>query len=49
MWTEALYRHFDNPRRIASYAGIAPAPWQSGSIDREPTAPAQPRTRIATP
>ncbi|WP_348631416.1 MULTISPECIES: transposase [unclassified Mesorhizobium] len=35
MWTEAQYCHFDNPRRIASYAGIAPTPWQSGSIDRE--------------
>ncbi|TDW16054.1 transposase IS116/IS110/IS902 family protein [Rhizobium azibense] len=34
-WTEALYRHFDNRRQIASYAGLAPTPWQSGSIDRE--------------
>ncbi|WP_425375537.1 IS110 family transposase [Rhizobium azibense] len=35
LWTEALYRHFDNRRQIASYAGLAPTPWQSGSIDRE--------------
>jgi transposase len=35
LWTEALYRRFDNRRQIASYAGLAPTPWQSGSIDRE--------------
>ncbi len=35
LWSEGLYRHFDNQRQIASYAGLAPTPWQSGSIDRE--------------
>jgi transposase len=35
LWLEALFRQFDNRRQIASYAGLAPTPWQSGSIDRE--------------
>jgi transposase len=35
LWCEALYRHFDNRRQVASYAGLAPTPWQSGSIDHE--------------
>jgi transposase len=35
LWHEALYRHFDNRRQLASYAGLAPTPWQSGSIDHE--------------
>jgi transposase len=35
LWLEALFRHFDNPRQLASYAGLAPTPWQSGSVDRE--------------
>ncbi|ESY42587.1 hypothetical protein X744_32155 [Mesorhizobium sp. LNJC372A00] len=33
--SEGLFRHFDNRRQVASYAGLAPSPWQSGSIDRE--------------
>lgn len=33
--SEALFRHFDNRRQVAAYAGLAPTPWQSGSIDRE--------------
>jgi transposase len=32
---EGLFRHFDNRRQVASYAGLAPTPWQSGSVDRE--------------
>jgi transposase len=32
---EGLYRHFDNRRQVAAYAGLAATPWQSGSIDRE--------------
>jgi transposase len=35
LWTEGLYRHFDNRRQLASYAGLAPTPWQSGSVSRE--------------
>ena len=29
------YRRFDNRRQVAAYAGLAPTPWQSGSIDHE--------------
>lgn len=35
LWLEGLFRHFDNRRKLASYAGLAPTPWQSGSVDRE--------------
>jgi transposase len=35
LWLEALFRRFDNRRQIAAYAGLAPSPWQSGSIDRD--------------
>jgi transposase len=33
--SEGLFRHFDNRRQLAAYAGLAPSPWQSGTIDRE--------------
>ena len=32
---EGLFRQFDNRRQVAAYAGLAPSPWRSGSIDRE--------------
>ena len=32
---KGLFRHFDNRRQVAAYAGLAPTPWQSGSVDRE--------------
>jgi transposase len=35
LWSEGLYRHFDNRRQLAAYAGLAPTPWQSGKIDHE--------------
>jgi transposase len=35
LWLEGLFRHFDNRRQVASYAGLAPTPWQSGSVDHE--------------
>ena len=35
MYSEGLFRHFDNRRQVASYSGLAPTPWKSGSIDRE--------------
>jgi len=35
LWSEGLFRHFDNRRQVAAYAGLAPTPWQSGSVDRE--------------
>jgi transposase len=33
--SECFFRRFDNRRQVAAYAGLAPTPWQSGSIDRE--------------
>ena len=35
LWAEGLFRHFDNRRQVAAYAGLAPTPWQSGSVNRE--------------
>jgi transposase len=35
LWLEGLFRPFENRRQVAAYAGLAPTPWQSGSIDRE--------------
>jgi transposase len=35
LWSECLFRRFDNRRQVAAFAGLAPTPWQSGQIDRE--------------
>ncbi len=35
LWLEGLLRSFANRRQVAAYAGLAPTPWRSGSIDRE--------------
>jgi transposase len=35
LYTECLFRGFDNRRQVAAYAGLAPTPWQSGSVDHE--------------
>jgi transposase len=35
IWLEALFRSFANRRQVAAYAGLAPSPWRSGSIDRD--------------
>ena len=35
LWSEGLFRHFDNRRQLAAYAGLAPTPWQSGSVNHE--------------
>src|SRR6202047_1525407 len=35
LWSEGLFRPFDNRRQVAAYAGLAPTPWKSGSIDHE--------------
>src|SRR5271157_5762836 len=49
LWIEGLFRHFDNRRQIAAYAGLAPTPWQSGGTDREQgiTKAGNPRIRRA--
>ena len=35
LWMEAFFRSFANRRQVAAYAGLAPTPWQSGSVVRE--------------
>jgi len=35
LWSEGMFCQFDYRRRVAAYAGLAPTPWQSGSIDHE--------------
>jgi transposase len=32
---EVFFRDFRNRREVASYAGLAPSPWQSGGVDNE--------------
>jgi transposase len=32
---EGFFRTFANRRQVAAYAGLAPTPWQSGSVNRE--------------
>jgi transposase len=33
LYLEGLFRHFENRRQLAAYAGLAPSPWKSGSIE----------------
>ena len=35
LYSEGLFRSFDNRKQVAAYAGLAPTPWQSGSVDHE--------------
>jgi transposase len=35
IWSEVLYRSFENRRQIAACAGLAPTPFKSGDIDQE--------------
>jgi transposase len=35
LWFECLFRSFGNRRQLAAYAGLAPTPWQSGSVQHE--------------
>jgi transposase len=35
LWLEGLFRPFSNRRQVAAYAGLAPTPWQSGSVQHE--------------
>ena len=35
LWSEGLFRTFANRRQVAAYAGLAPTPWKSGSVERE--------------
>jgi len=46
---EAFYRHFDNRRQVAAFAGLAPSPWQSGAVvhDQGISKAGQPQLRKA--
>lgn len=35
LWLECFFRSFGNRRQLAAYAGLAPTPWQSGSVRHE--------------
>src|SRR5215210_3399163 len=35
LWSEGLFRTFSNRKQVAAYAGLAPTPWQSGSVHRD--------------
>ena len=35
LWLEGLFRRFGNRRQVAAYAGLAPSPWQSGTVRGE--------------
>lgn len=35
LWSEGLFRTFKNRRQVAAYAGFAPTPWKSGTINHE--------------
>jgi transposase len=35
LWLECFFRPFSNRRQVAAYAGLAPTPWQSGSVQHE--------------
>jgi transposase len=39
LWSEGLFRSFSNRRQLAAYAGLAPTPWQSGSVAHEQGSP----------
>ena len=46
---EAFYRHFDNRRQVAAFAGLSPSPWQSGAVvhDQGISKAGQPQLRKA--
>jgi transposase len=35
LWSEGLCRSFTNRKQLGAYAGLAPTPWQSGSVAHE--------------
>jgi transposase len=35
LWLECFVRPFSNRRQVTAYAGLAPTPWQSGSVRHE--------------
>ena len=49
LWSEGPFRHFANRRQLASYAGLAPTPWQSGTVAREQGVSKAGNARVRTP
>lgn len=49
LWLEGLFRRFANRRQLAAYAGLAPSPWQSGSVGREQGIAPSGNPRLRTP
>jgi transposase len=45
---ECFFRHFDNRRQLAAYAGLAPSPWQSGRVDHMQGVSKAGNTRLRT-
>ena len=39
LWSEGLFRRFDNRRRVAVHAGLAPTPRRSGSLTMNRASP----------
>jgi transposase len=35
LWLECFFRRFSNRRQVAAYAGLAPTPWPSGTVQHE--------------
>jgi transposase len=48
LWSEGLFRQFGNRGQVAAYAGLAPTPWKSGSIDHEQGVPKAGNPRLRT-
>ena len=48
LWSEGLYRSFTNRKQVAAYAGLAPTPWQSGSVAHEQGVPKAGNPRLRT-
>jgi transposase len=48
LWSEGLFRHFGNRRQLAAFAGLAPTPWQSGTVSREQGVSKSGNARIRT-
>jgi len=48
LWLECFFRNFSNRRQVAAYAGLAPTPWQSGSVQHEQGLPKSGNPRLRT-
>src|SRR3954466_15890320 len=48
LWSEGLFRTFNNRKQVAAYAGLAPTPWETRSAQRERGAPKPGNPRLRT-